>query len=96
MRFEPAVSPSGQGTASAWCFAFVEGQLLLPQDEAVVLAPHALALFEPVAERRHFLGRIEGVDCWALALREAPTGWRRLPLRAAMMQLDLAKVPRGV
>lgn len=86
MRFEPAVSPSGQGTASAWCFAFVEGQLLLPQDEAVVLAPHALALFEPVAERRHFLGRIEGVDCWALALREAPTGWRRLPLRAAMMQ----------
>jgi NAD+ diphosphatase len=86
MRFEPAVSPSGQGTASAWCFAFVEGQLLLPQDEAVGLAPHALALFEPLAERRHFLGRIEGVDCWALALREAPTGWRRLPLRAAMMQ----------
>jgi NAD+ diphosphatase len=89
MRFEPAVSPSGQGTALAWCFAFVEGQLLLPQDESAALAPltpHTLADFEPLAERRHYLGRIEGVDCWALALSEAPSGWRRAPLRAAMMQ----------
>jgi NAD+ diphosphatase len=88
MRFEPAVSPSGQGTATAWCFAFVQGQLLLPQDEGATLAPlasDALTVFAPMAERRHYLGRIEGQDCWALALSEAPNGWRRTPLRTAMM-----------
>ncbi|MBL8290141.1 MAG: NAD(+) diphosphatase [Rubrivivax sp.] len=86
MRFEPAVSPSVEATSSAWCFAFVEGQVVLPEDPAATLVPQMPAVFEPWAERRHFLGRLEGLDCWALALRDLPRGWRRLPLRAAMMQ----------
>jgi len=91
MHFEPAISPSGQGTASAWCFAFVEGQLLLPQDEGTAFAPHAWSALEPLVarqERRHYLGRLNGIDCWALALSEQPAGWRRSPLRAAMMQFE--------
>ena len=42
------------------------------------------------------LGQLDGHDCWALRLGELPAGSRGVPLRAAMMQLDLAKVPRGV
>jgi ferric-dicitrate binding protein FerR (iron transport regulator) len=86
MLFVPAVLPPAPTSESAWCFAFVEGQILLPQDEGAALAPHRFATLEPLAERRHYLGQLEGIDCWALALAEPPTGWRRSPLRAAMMQ----------
>lgn len=87
MRFEPAVSPSVEATSSAWCFAFFDGQLLLPEADLATLVPQAPDMFEPWAERRHYLGRLEGLDCWALGLSELPQGWRRSPLRAAMMQL---------
>ena len=43
----------------------------------------ALASLLPLAERRHYLGRLDESDCWALALSEAPAGWRTSPLRAA-------------
>ena len=42
------------------------------------------------ATARHYLGRLAEVDCWALALPEAPPGWRRMPLRAAMLALEPA------
>jgi hypothetical protein len=29
------------------------------------------------AEVRHYLGRLDGLDCWALRLPEVPAGWRR-------------------
>jgi NAD+ diphosphatase len=34
---------------------------------------------------RHYLGRLDGLDCWALKLQAVPEGWRPVPLRAAMM-----------
>ncbi len=89
MPFIPAVQPPAPATTAAWCFAFVEGQILLPQEEGATLVPHPWAALEPLlplAERRHYLGRLEGVDCWALSLPEPPPGWRRSPLRAALMQ----------
>ncbi|MCC6246717.1 MAG: NAD(+) diphosphatase [Rubrivivax sp.] len=89
MLFVPAVQPPVTTSAAAWCFAFVEGQLLLPADEAARFAPQPWPAIEPWlgrSERRHYLGLLEGVDCWALALAELPTGWRRVPLRAAMLQ----------
>lgn len=89
MRFVPAVQVPAPTTASAWCFAFVEGQILLPLDEGAPMAPHPWAALEPLlplAERRHYLGQLEGIDCWAITLKEPPAGWRRAPLRAAMMQ----------
>jgi len=89
MRFIPAVQPPAPATASGWCFAFVEGQILLPQEEGAAFAPHAgsaLQSWTPLAERRHYLGRLEGIDCWALALSEPPPGWRASPLRAALLR----------
>jgi len=87
MRFIPAVRPDADTTPEAWCFAFVEGQLLLPDAVGARLMPQAWSLFEVLAPARHYLGRLDDIDCWALALSETPTGFKRMPLRAAMMGL---------
>lgn len=89
MDFQAAIVPDAQSaSASAWCFAFVEGRLLLPQAlPEQGLAPLALQHFESGLQARHYLGRLEGLDCWALRLAEAPPGWQAQSLRAAMMSL---------
>jgi len=86
MIFVPAVQPDAPTSASAWCFAFVKGQLLLPDLEDAELMPQPLRAFESATQARHYLGRLNDVDCWALALDDAPSGWRTVPLRAAMMR----------
>ena len=86
MPFTPAIHPDSPGTGEAWCFAFVEGQLLLPDLEGGGLAPQPWSIFEPLGPARHYLGRLDGVDCWAFTLEQPPAGWKRTPLRAAMMQ----------
>jgi NAD+ diphosphatase len=84
MDFIPATEPLQPGTASAWCLAFVEGKLLLPGGDAAALVPLAQPL--PFAEpERHYLGRLGGIDCWALAAQAEPAGWSGVPLRAAML-----------
>ena len=90
LRFEPGVRAPEQGSALAYSFAFVGGQLLLPEVDAAALPPLPP---QPLAERasvRHFLGRIGGHDCWALRLEAPPAGWRAMALRAAMMQFPAA------
>jgi NAD+ diphosphatase len=84
MIFVPAVQPLASATSLAWCFAFVDGKLLLP--EAQALQPQPLHGFEGLARSRHYLGRLDGVDCWALHLSEAPAGWQGTALRAALLQ----------
>jgi NAD+ diphosphatase len=87
MLFTPAVKPDATATSDAWCFAFVEGQLLLlEQAEGHGLTPQPWSLFEPLEPTRHYLGQLDGLDCWAFTLTQAPPGWKRMPLRAAMMQ----------
>jgi NAD+ diphosphatase len=88
MPFTPAVQPEAEATQSAWCFAFVEGQLLLPDAGEAGFSPHPWATFESLGTAHHYLGRLDGIDCWALSLTSAPAGWRRTPLRAAMMQFS--------
>lgn len=90
MEFLPAVQPAALTTPTAWYFAFVEGQILLPADDPAAapgLQPSADASWPATALARHYLGRLAGADCWALRLPEVPEGWRPLPLRAAMMGL---------
>ena len=87
MIYLPAVQPTLPGTGTAWCFAFVEGKLLLPEAEGADLLPHSLQTFEPLLASRHYLGVLGGLDCWVVALPSAPTGWRAVPLRVAMMQM---------
>jgi NAD+ diphosphatase len=83
--FVPAIQLQGTPTDNAWCFAFVDGQLLVPEGDARSPSPMPSGRVESIATAAHYLGRLDGLDCWAFALTEAPAGWRRMPLRAAMM-----------
>lgn len=83
MLFVPAIQPAADTSPEAWHFVFVEGQLLLPADERLPLQPLASAAFDGAA--RHYLGRLDALDCWALKAEAVPPGFRRVPLRAAMM-----------
>jgi len=86
MEFEPAVVPADDPTASVWSFIFAEGQLLLPEGVEVI-APAPLAVD---AEVRHYLGRLAGLDAWALRVTATPSGWRPVPLRTVMMGMSEA------
>ncbi|MCW5658083.1 MAG: NAD(+) diphosphatase [Burkholderiaceae bacterium] len=89
MPFTPAVAPLADTTPEAWCFAFVEGQLLLVERaEGAGLVPQPWSRFQPHDPVRHYIGRLDGVDCWAFTLKELPPGFKRTPLRAAMMQMS--------
>jgi NAD+ diphosphatase len=85
MTFEPAVRPASQPSVLAWRLAFVGSQLLVPEGDEPALVPLALAEWETAALARHYLGRLDGLDCWTFRLDAAPAGWRPLPLRTAMM-----------
>ncbi len=87
MHFIPATAQKGDPTHQHWSLAFFEGQLLLPEDDSTLLAPLPDRGWQPYAEVRHYLGQLEGLDCWALRLGQVPDGWRPAPLRAAMMGL---------
>ena len=90
MPFIPASLPPGQPSPEAWCFAFVQRDLLLPGGEPLAAPVGGLALAALLggAAARHYLGTLGGQDCWAVALPEAPPGWEPRPLRAAMMALE--------
>jgi NAD+ diphosphatase len=89
MIFVPAVQPaqtSPPAGGTAWCFGFVDGKLILPDGEGAGLLPQPLEMLEPLAGNRHYLGALDGMDCWAIVLSGVPQGWNAVPLRAAMMQ----------
>jgi NAD+ diphosphatase len=96
MTFVPAARAPGPDTATevSWCFAFIDGKLLLPDAVEPAsapgggLSPMRAAGFDPLARSRHYLGTLDGVDCWALTLTEPPDGFRPVSLRAAMMQFS--------
>ena len=85
MPFTPAIVLVGDPTPQHWSLAFVDGKLLLPEAEDAALFPIGLPGWQADAEVRHYLGRLDGLDCWALRLAAVPDGWRPVPLRAAMM-----------
>ena len=87
MTFVPAIEHPAVASTLHWHLAFVDGQLLLPEPEDSPLAPRADTHWHHEAEAAHYLGRLDGADCWALRLPDTPAGWRRVPLRAAMMGL---------
>lgn len=87
MSFLPASRPSAIASPQAWRFAFVERELLVPDQEQTSLPLLADTVFESMATSCHYLGSLAAVDCWAFSVPEAPPGWRRVPLRAAMMAL---------
>jgi NAD+ diphosphatase len=90
MLFIPANALQGEPTPHHWSLAFVDGKLLLPEGDSPLLSPLPDRGWQTYAEVRHYLGRLEGLDCWALRLGQVPDGWRPAPLRAAMMGLPQA------
>ncbi len=88
MHFLPAIEARTPATSLSWCFGFVENELLLPVAGAATLRPLSAQAWIGASSARHYLGRLADADCWALALAAAPDGWKRTPLRAAMMSLD--------
>lgn len=90
MIFVPAARPAQAGTDLAWCFGFVEGKLLLPAAAAPGLLPTRVDALESQERSRHYLGTLDALDCWAIALSGVPEGWHPVSLRAAMMQFSPA------
>ncbi len=87
MRFVPAVQPPAQPGSHAWCLGFVGAAIVLPDSIEPALAPQPFDRWREQASAAHYLGRLDALDCWALALTEPPPGWHTVPLRAAMMAL---------
>ena len=87
MQYHPAVQPPGHITERTWYIAFFEGKLVLPEGDSSSLLPLAQPAWAPATETQHYLGQLDGLDCWALRLTSVPAGWRSVPLRAAMMQM---------
>ena len=90
MDFAPAFRPGEPPTPQAWCLGFVGGRLLLPGGDAQRLQPTDAEAMAALAHTRHYLGRLDGADCWALTLPAPPPGWLAVGLRDAMMQLPEA------
>lgn len=90
MLFVPANQPREPASPQAWCFGFVQGELLLPDGDSPMLRPLIGTGLSSQATAQHYLGTLAALDCWALALPEPPAGWRCTPLRSAMMALDPA------
>ncbi len=67
MKFEPAIDPLLPATTTAWHLVFVDGKLL-PEDEAAALSPVSVDAFGAPQAPRHFLGRLDALDCWTLRL----------------------------
>lgn len=86
--FTPGIEAPTTPSAEGWHLVFIEGQLLLLADaaEGQVLTPQPDAF--TAARERHYLGQLDGRDCWAQQASTAPEGWAPQGLRAAMMQLD--------
>lgn len=85
MKFVPSVNSVAVPTEQAWHFAFVEDRLLVMRPGEPKLLPQSPAPWATAP--RHYLGSLDGLDCWALRLSEVPPGWQPQPLRAAMMAL---------
>lgn len=89
-RFEAALVASAPASPLRWQFTFLAGKLLLPEGETLQLQPLAAAAAPLLSADAHYLGRLEGVDCWALSVSELPPGWQAVSLRAAMLAMPEA------
>ncbi|MBS0449059.1 MAG: NAD(+) diphosphatase [Proteobacteria bacterium] len=90
MAFVPSSLPPADPTPRAWQFAFVDGKLLLPAADPSAFAPQPWPASDAGSAARHYLGRLDGVDCWTYAAADAPASVQPVALRAAMMQFPAA------
>ncbi|HEY9102548.1 NAD(+) diphosphatase [Chitinimonas sp.] len=89
MVFLPAIQAPTQATPEGWHFVFFDGKLLVAESGGDVppLERQASHLWVGQIQTRHYLGQLDGHDCWAMTVAALPLGWQAIPLRAAMMKL---------
>lgn len=93
--FAGAVEPPEARSSLAWWFAFAADRLIVREaGEAIelplVTEPEELGL---APESRHYLGRLDGRDCWAVDLgadpaQVLPEGWSARQLRGMYGRID--------
>ena len=93
--FAGAVEPPERRTPTAWWFAFAADQLVIREGTDGIELPFGADPdelgFSP--EARHYLGLLDGRDCWALDLgpdpaQVLPEGWKTHPLRGLYSRID--------
>jgi NAD+ diphosphatase len=88
--FEPAfASPAGQ-TADAVCFVWREDKILTRTGDRPALPRMPDVPDLGIDGARHYLGRLDGVDCVAIRVAQdvsLPAGWEWRGLRALFLQL---------
>lgn len=86
VEFFASVTPVQPPAAKALYFAFLEGKLVLLPGETPRIPDDDADLGELITAR-HYLGRMDGVDCWSANLSSLPDAHEALPLRMAMLGL---------
>jgi len=93
MSFSPALEPPDAATPVARWFLFRDGRIALDADlrPPEWSAPEAARLGGVDLSRAHYLGRYEGMDCWAAELEPGsvlPAGIEPMEFREAMAARD--------
>lgn len=86
VEFFPSVTPMHPPSTTALYFAFHDGKLLLMPGEMLRI-PEAHPDLDAVVAVRHYLGRLNEVDCWSASVTALPDVCQALPLRMAMLGL---------
>src|ERR1700688_96477 len=88
--FEPAFASATELAADAICFVWRDDKILAKAGDPPALPRIAEVLRLGIDGARHYLGRLEGVDCIAIRAAPdvpAPEGWEWRGLRTLFMQL---------
>jgi NAD+ diphosphatase len=88
--FEPAFAAPPELAADAMCFVWREDKVLARASEPPTLPTFADLMHLSIDGARHYLGRLDGIDC--IAIRVAadtpePAGWQWRGLRTLFLQV---------
>lgn len=89
-RFIPGHEPPVRGREDAFVFAAQGLELLVEERDGALSIPKGAALPE-FAQAGHFIGTLDGVDCYASAYpkgKEPPAGMQLLTARGLFMKVD--------
>ena len=88
--FEPGLVLPAELPASTLCFAWRDNQILVRATDPPALPDLADMMRLGLDGARHYLGRLEGIDCVAIRVASdapEPAGWQWRGLRALFLQL---------
>lgn len=89
-RFIPGHEPPARGREDSYVFAAQGLELLVEEREGVLAIPKGAVLPE-LAQAGHFIGTLDGVDCYAAAYpkgKEPPAGMQLMAARGLFQKVD--------